>query len=77
MHAPSDLRFASFPAADSGQRQDIAREALAETPANALDLAGFRSVWDATEVEYSPALEFLFPRTSAVLPLSYSGGEKT
>jgi hypothetical protein len=33
-------------------------------------------VWDAPEVEYSPALEFLFPRERAVLPLSYSGGER-
>ncbi len=45
---------------------------------DAADLAGWRSVWDATEVEYSPALEFLFPRAAkAVLPLSYSGAERT
>jgi NADH-quinone oxidoreductase subunit G len=43
----------------------------------AADLAGWRSVWDAPEVEFSPALEFLFPRTKAVLPLTYSGAEKT
>jgi NADH-quinone oxidoreductase subunit G len=67
----------SFPAAGSGPRQDSALQALAETPANALDLAGFRSVWDAPEIEYSPALEFLFPRAKAVLPLSYSSGAKT
>ena len=29
---------------------------------DAADLAGWRSVWDAHEVEFSPALEFLFPR---------------
>jgi hypothetical protein len=40
------------------------------------DVAGWRSLWDAPEVEYSPALEFLFPRPQAVLPLSYSGGER-
>jgi NADH-quinone oxidoreductase subunit G len=67
----------SFPTADLGPRRDSAQEALAETPANALDLAGFSSVWDAPEVEFSPALEFLFPRKKAVLPLSYSGAERT
>jgi NADH-quinone oxidoreductase subunit G len=43
---------------------------------DAADLAGWRSVWDAQEVEFSPALEFLFPRKNVVLPLSYSGGER-
>ncbi|HSZ14774.1 MAG TPA: NADH-quinone oxidoreductase subunit NuoG [Solirubrobacteraceae bacterium] len=43
---------------------------------DAAELAGWRSVWDAPEVEHSPALEFLFPRAKPVLPLSYSGGEK-
>jgi NADH-quinone oxidoreductase subunit G len=61
----------NFPATRA-ERQP--RPQLAETPADALELAGFRSVWDATEVEFSPALEFLFPRRDAVLPLSYSGG---
>jgi NADH-quinone oxidoreductase subunit G len=28
------------------------------------DAAGYRSVWDAPEVEFSPALEFLFPKRS-------------
>jgi NADH-quinone oxidoreductase subunit G len=64
----------SFPAS---RAEPQPRPQLAETPADALDLAGFRSVWDAPEVEFSPALEFLFPRTNAVLPLSYSGGGKT
>ncbi|MHB8242528.1 MAG: molybdopterin-dependent oxidoreductase, partial [Solirubrobacteraceae bacterium] len=40
----------------------------------AADAAGYRSVWDAVEVEHSPALEFLFHPADAVLPLSYSGG---
>ncbi len=48
----------------------------APSPDEAADLAGWRSVWDAAEVEYSPALEFLFPRTNAVLPLSYSSGRE-
>ncbi len=49
----------------------------APSPEDAADLAGWRSVWDAPEVEFSPALEFLFPRAKAVLPLSYSGAEQT
>jgi NADH-quinone oxidoreductase subunit G len=44
--------------------------------AEAADLAGWRSVWDAAEVEHSPALDFLFGRENVVLPLSYSGGER-
>jgi NADH-quinone oxidoreductase subunit G len=47
-----------------------------EGAAEAADLAGWRSVWDAAEVEHSPALDFLFPRENVVLPLSYSGGER-
>jgi NADH-quinone oxidoreductase subunit G len=67
----------SFPAVAGEAVAGSGAVQLAETPADALELAGFRSVWDAPEVEYSPALEFLFPRTKAVLQLSYSGGEKT
>ncbi len=33
---------------------------------DAVALAGYRSVWDAPEVEFSPALEFLYPRTELV-----------
>jgi NADH-quinone oxidoreductase subunit G len=33
---------------------------LAPTPANAAELAGYRSLWDAAEVQFSPSLEFLF-----------------
>jgi NADH-quinone oxidoreductase subunit G len=36
-------------------------------PAEAVELAGWRSVWDAPEVEHSPALEFLFPRADREL----------
>jgi len=50
-----------------------------QPPEDAADLDGYRSVWDAPEVEHSPALEFLFPRSNgtgeSVLPLSYVGGE--
>ena len=53
-----------------------------QPPADADELAGWRSVWDAPEVEHSPALEFLSPRgtdartTSSVLRLSLAGGER-
>jgi NADH-quinone oxidoreductase subunit G len=52
-----------------------AAQAGQQTPEDIAELAGWRSVWDAQEVEFSPALEFLFPRKNAVLPLSYSGAE--
>jgi NADH-quinone oxidoreductase subunit G len=67
----------AFPLADALAAPEALDDEL-ETPAqDAADLAGWRSVWDAPEVEYSPALEFLFPRPQAALPLSYSGGERT
>jgi len=47
---------------------------LSPVPDNATDLAGYRSIWAAPEVEFSPVLEFLF---NATLPLSYVGGERT
>ncbi len=37
---------------------------LAAAGGDAAELAGYRSVWDAPEVEASPALRFLFPRRS-------------
>jgi NADH-quinone oxidoreductase subunit G len=40
---------------------------LASTPPDAAELAGYRSLWDAPEVDFSPALEFLSPRARAVL----------
>jgi NADH-quinone oxidoreductase subunit G len=52
----------SFPAA--GEHSTAGDLEIVETPADALELAGFRSVWDAPEVEFSPALEFLFPNRS-------------
>jgi NADH-quinone oxidoreductase subunit G len=45
--------------------------------ADAGELDGYRSIWDAPEVEHSPALEFLSPRTKAVLPLTLVGGESS
>jgi NADH-quinone oxidoreductase subunit G len=35
--------------------------AVSPGPADAAELAAYRSVWDAPEVEFSPALGFLFP----------------
>jgi len=40
--------------------------ALEPPTAAAAELAGYRSVWDAPEVEHSPALEFLYPRRELV-----------
>jgi NADH-quinone oxidoreductase subunit G len=51
-------------AADVDGKRSTSGEGLVPTPADALELAGFRSVWDAPEVEFSPALEFLFPNRS-------------
>jgi NADH-quinone oxidoreductase subunit G len=46
-------------------------ELLAPTKED-LEFGVFRSVWDAPEVEFSPALEFLFPRATPVLPLAHA-----
>jgi NADH-quinone oxidoreductase subunit G len=51
---------ASFPT-PAGVTSAADKLEITDTPADALELAGFRSVWDAPEVEFSPALEFLFP----------------
>ena len=57
---------------------------LAQAGDGAAELAGYRSIWDAPEVEFSPALEFLlaprsgvFPRERVTLPLTYVGNEGT
>jgi NADH-quinone oxidoreductase subunit G len=57
---------ASFPAGDPDGAGPASGEGLAPAPADLLEVAGFRSVWDAPEVEFSPALEFLFPRRELV-----------
>jgi NADH-quinone oxidoreductase subunit G len=63
---------AAFPQAGPDAARDAggsaAPEAAPSSPESAADLAGWRSVWDAPEVEFSPALEFLFPRAKAVSP---------
>jgi len=65
-----------FPA-PSSEPAPVPAADVAASPQNAAELAGFRSVWDAPEVEFSPALEFLFPRREPVSPLSYAGEERT
>jgi len=41
----------------------------------ARELAGFRSVWEAVEVEHSPALAFLHPAGRKKRATAASGGE--
>jgi NADH-quinone oxidoreductase subunit G len=72
----------AFPAAGAGRAPGAVptvsgASASGEPRPDAADVAGWRSVWDAPEVEFSPALEFLFPHAKAVSPLSYSGADRT
>jgi NADH-quinone oxidoreductase subunit G len=82
------IRWQERPAADAYPRADVAAgdqlpAQLQPSPPDAAELAAYRSVWDATEVEFSPALAFLHPRSAkaarakAVLPLSYVGSDGT
>jgi NADH-quinone oxidoreductase subunit G len=48
----------AFPPPEAGKQPEPASQ---PAPEDAGDLAGYRSVWDAPEVEFSPSLEFLFP----------------
>jgi NADH-quinone oxidoreductase subunit G len=55
---------AAFPAGSAPGEAAPALSAVSEDPASLQrerELAGFRSVWDAVEVEHSPALAFLHP----------------
>ncbi len=56
----------SFPRGDEPADASAGAQTLLETPPDAVELAGFRSVWDAPEVEFSPALEFLYPHRELV-----------
>jgi NADH-quinone oxidoreductase subunit G len=73
---------AAFPPAATAAAPEGPSAAPVAPPEDADELAGWRSVWDAPEVEYSPALEFLSPRAAharasgAVLPLTLTGGER-
>jgi len=55
----------AFPPAPDGVSGDGASE-LVEPPEDAAAVDGYRSVWDAPEVEFSPSLEFLFPHKQLV-----------
>jgi NADH-quinone oxidoreductase subunit G len=57
---PEGERVSGEPPALSGPSEDP------EQLERARELAGFRSVWDAVEVEYSPALAFLHPHGELV-----------
>ena len=52
----------AFPGASAG----ASPPELQAAGEQAAELSGYRSVWDAPEVEHSPALEFLFPRRELV-----------
>jgi NADH-quinone oxidoreductase subunit G len=56
---------AAFPRADTEMPGGSNRRPVPPDE-EAVELAGYRSVWDAPEVAHSPALEFLFPRRELV-----------
>jgi len=53
---------ATFPVPSAGREELLREEALAPPDEDADELAGYRSLWDVPEVEFSPSLRFLFPR---------------
>ncbi|MGO9490570.1 MAG: NADH-quinone oxidoreductase subunit NuoG [Solirubrobacteraceae bacterium] len=55
-----------FPAADQAQIGPAGPSELEPPGTDAGELAVYRSVWDAPEVEHSPALHFLYPRRELV-----------
>jgi NADH-quinone oxidoreductase subunit G len=67
----------AFPEAGASARDAGAATSSEAAGEDAADLAGWRSVWDAVEVEHSPALEFLFGRERSAEPLLYAGEERT
>ena len=72
----------AFPAPATAQAPEGPSTAPVQPPEDAAELAGWRSVWDAPEVEHSPALAFLSPRgangraTAPALPMSLAGRER-
>jgi NADH-quinone oxidoreductase subunit G len=58
------VRWQDRDAAAAFPRPELAPAEHERPPLSAqgADVAGYRSVWDAPEVQFSPALEFLFPR---------------
>ena len=67
----------AFPAPGASARDAGSAASAEAADEDAADLAGWRSVWDAVEVEHSPALEFLFGRERSAEPLLYAGEERT
>jgi NADH-quinone oxidoreductase subunit G len=64
----------AFPTAAGAPADAAHAHAFNPTP----ELAGYRSVWDAVEVEFSPTLEFLFPHRAVLaqdLPQSVPSAE--
>ncbi|MBA3809103.1 MAG: molybdopterin-dependent oxidoreductase, partial [Solirubrobacterales bacterium] len=66
----------AFPQPGSDPLRSGEQPELSEPSDKDLDFGAFRSVWDAPEVEFSPALRFLFPREQPAVPLSYAGEER-
>ncbi len=72
----------AFPPPATAPAPEGPSTAPVQPPEDAGELAGWRSVWDAPEVEYSPALAFLSPRgtngrvTTPVLPMSLAGEKR-
>jgi NADH-quinone oxidoreductase subunit G len=53
-----------FPAPQTAVNEPLRKRKLVAPGADALDLAGYRSLWQAPEVEFSPALRFLSRRAA-------------
>jgi NADH-quinone oxidoreductase subunit G len=68
---------AALPRPGADPRRTDGEPELSAPSEQDLDFGAFRSVWDAPEVEFSPALQFLFPRKKPVAPLSYAGEKRT
>jgi NADH-quinone oxidoreductase subunit G len=51
---------------DGGAGADALKPPLSAPDSDAGERAGYRSVWDAPEVEFSPSLEFLYPHKELV-----------
>jgi NADH-quinone oxidoreductase subunit G len=60
----------AFPVPGPGAGERV-QPRLAPLPQDAAEEAGYRSVWDAQEIEFSPSLEFLFPH-KALLTVEHS-----
>ena len=58
----------AFPAPQASARQLLRAGKLAAEPDGAAAGTGYRSLWDAPEVEFSPALRFLSPRAPRERP---------